>query len=738
MQLAAAQLTAHLHKGLRSLYTLHGDEPLLVQEAADAIRAAARAQGYTERTVHTVAGAHFDWSEVLAAGGSLSLFADRQIVEIRIPSGKPGKDGSPRCSSWPQAAAGQRHHADAGAAAAAGQDDQERRLVRRARQLRRHACRSIRWSARRCRNGSPSAWRSRASAWWPARKASARCSSSPTGSRATCSPRTRRSRSSRCCIRPANCSFEQVESAVLNVARYDVFKLSEAVLAGQVARVQRMLDGLQAEGEAEVLVHYTLAEDIRALKRVKDAMGAGRPLPMALREQRVWGLKERLFERVLPRLSATALDNLLHAAHVVDGIVKGLKAPDWPTDGWQALHRLAMQLCLRMRARSRPHSAAWDNGRMNALNVAEYMQTPRAAGPAGLARACRRPARRRRTRRCAALADAAARQRARRCRPTTPRTSSAPRPPAWPRRWSTASSSRPKILETLAEGCEQLAAMPDIIGEIIGMKQQPSGIRVGQMRVPIGVFGMIFESRPNVTIEAASLSIKSGNACILRGGSEAIESNKALARLVREALAEAGLPADAVQLVQTTDREAVGQLIAMPQFVDVIIPRGGKGLIERISREAKVPVIKHLDGNCHVYVDDPCDIDMAVKVADNAKTQKYSPCNASRGPAGGARRGGAVPAADRRRVSRPRAWRCAATRAPRRSWPTWPARSCRTPPSRTGPRNTSRPSSASRWWPAWTRPSPTSTAIPATTPTPSSRATTCMRSASCARWIRPA
>ena len=185
-----------------------------------------------------------------------------------------------------------------------------------------------------------------------------------------------------------------------------------------------------------------------------------------------------------------------------------------------------------------------------------------------------------------------------------------------------------KIIDTVALGCEQLAAMPDVIGEIIGMKQQPSGIRVGQMRVPIGVFGMIYESRPNVTIEAASLAIKSGNACILRGGSEAIESNKALAALVQQALIEAGLPADAVQLVPTTDREAVGQLITMPQFVDVIIPRGGKGLIERVSRDAKVPVIKHLDGNCHVYVDDPCDIEMAVSIADNAKTQKYSPCNA--------------------------------------------------------------------------------------------------------------
>jgi glutamate-5-semialdehyde dehydrogenase len=189
----------------------------------------------------------------------------------------------------------------------------------------------------------------------------------------------------------------------------------------------------------------------------------------------------------------------------------------------------------------------------------------------------------------------------------------------------------PQVIETVAQGCEQLASMADVIGEIVGLRQQPSGIRVGQMRVPIGVFGMIYESRPNVTIEAASLSIKSGNACILRGGSEAIDSNKALARLVSQALADAGLPAEAVQLVQTTDREAVGQLIAMPAFVDVIIPRGGKGLIERISAGAKVPVIKHLDGNCHVFVDAPCDLDMAVKVTDNAKTQKYSPCNAIEG-----------------------------------------------------------------------------------------------------------
>jgi len=189
----------------------------------------------------------------------------------------------------------------------------------------------------------------------------------------------------------------------------------------------------------------------------------------------------------------------------------------------------------------------------------------------------------------------------------------------------------PDIIETCAQGCEQLARMPDPIGEITGLRQQPSGIRVGQMRVPLGVFAMIYESRPNVTIEAASLAIKSGNACVLRGGSEAIHSNTAMAQLTQAALQEVGLPEHGVQLVATTDRAAVGHLIAMPEHIDVIIPRGGRGLIERISHEARVPVIKHLDGNCHTYIDAPCDIDMAVTIADNAKTQKYSPCNATEG-----------------------------------------------------------------------------------------------------------
>ena len=179
----------------------------------------------------------------------------------------------------------------------------------------------------------------------------------------------------------------------------------------------------------------------------------------------------------------------------------------------------------------------------------------------------------------------------------------------------------------MATGVREVAALADPIGEISGLRYQPSGIQVGRMRVPLGVIGIIYESRPNVTIDAAVLCIKSGNATILRGGSEAIHSNRALAALIRTALVEAGLPEDAVQLIGTTDRAAVGHLISDPASVDVIIPRGGKSLIERISREAKVPVIKHLDGICHVYVDAPCDAAMAIRVADNAKTQRYSPCN---------------------------------------------------------------------------------------------------------------
>ncbi len=185
----------------------------------------------------------------------------------------------------------------------------------------------------------------------------------------------------------------------------------------------------------------------------------------------------------------------------------------------------------------------------------------------------------------------------------------------------------PKVIDGMIEGLRQVATLPDPIGEIRDMRYMPSGIQVGKMRVPLGVVGIIYESRPNVTIDAASLCLKSGNATILRGGSEAIHSNQAIARCIQLGLAEAGLPAAAVQVVETTDRAAVGALISMPEYVDVIVPRGGKGLIERISRDARVPVIKHLDGICHVYIDVAADVDKGVRVADNAKTQRFAPCN---------------------------------------------------------------------------------------------------------------
>jgi DNA polymerase-3 subunit delta len=345
MQLAAAQLTQHLQRGLRPLYTLHGDEPLLVQEAADGIRAAARGQGYSERTVHTVAGANFDWSEVLAAGGSLSLFADKQIVEVRIPSGKPGKEGSAALQQLAESATGNdstltivllprldfatRKSAWFGALEAHGVAVELQPVERQF---------LPQWIAQRLAQQGQ-----RVAAGEEGQRTLQFFADRVEGNLLAAHQEIQKL----ALLHPAGeLRFEQVETAVLNVARYDVFKLTEAALAGQAGRVQRMLDGLQAEGEAAVLVHYTLAEDIRALKRVKDAMAAGRPLPMALREQRVWGLKEKLFERVLPRLSGVALENLLHAAHVADGIVKGLKQPGWPTDAWQALHRLAMELCL--------------------------------------------------------------------------------------------------------------------------------------------------------------------------------------------------------------------------------------------------------------------------------------------------------------------------------------------------------------------------------------------------------
>jgi len=357
MQLAAVQLQAHLQKGLHSLYTLHGDEPLLIQEAADAIRAAARAQGFTERSSHTVSGAHFDWSEVLAAGGSLSLFAERQMLELRIPSGKPGKDGSGALQQLAEQSRGNdsmltlvllprldkltKGSAWFGALESFGVTLQLEPVERNA---------LPQWIAQRLALQGQ-----RVAAGEDGQRSLQFFADRVEGNLLAAHQEIQKLA---LLFAPGELSFEQIESAVLNVARYDVFKLSEAVLAGQSLRVQRMLDGLQAEGEAEVLVHYTLSEDIRALKRVKDAVAQGRPLPMALREQRVWGVKERLFERVLPRLSEASLAQLLQAAHQVDGIVKGLMQPDWPDNAWQALQRLALLLCGQCVAPSAERPAA--------------------------------------------------------------------------------------------------------------------------------------------------------------------------------------------------------------------------------------------------------------------------------------------------------------------------------------------------------------------------------------------
>ncbi len=348
MQISAGQLANQLQRGLKSLYTVHGDEPLLQQEALDAIRATARSQGYSERSSHTVSGAHFDWSAVLAAGGSMSLFADKQIIEIRIPSGKPGKDGSVALQQLAEAARDNDAvltvvllpRMDKTSKSAAWFSALESfGITLEVQPVERGAL--PQWIAQRLASVGlkvePGEAGQRSLQFFADRvEGNLLAAHQEIQKLALLFPADQH---------PGGLSFEQIESAVLNVARYDVFKLSESVLAGQPTRVQRMLDGLQAEGEAEVLVHYTLAEDIRALKRVKDAMGQGRPLPMALRENRIWGNKERLFERVLPRLSSAALAELLQSAHKVDGIVKGLKQPDWPVSGWQALHKLALQLC---------------------------------------------------------------------------------------------------------------------------------------------------------------------------------------------------------------------------------------------------------------------------------------------------------------------------------------------------------------------------------------------------------
>lgn len=349
MQTSLANLPKLLQRGLGLLYVLHGDEILLLEEAADVIRAAARASGYAERNVFIVSGARFDWSEVLAAGGSLSLFAERQIVEIRLPSGKPGKEGS---------AALQR------IAAAAPASDGVLTLVLLPRLDK--ATRSSAWFEALSSAGVTvpiDSIERPALPQWIAQRLAAQNQRVVQGDEGL---RTLQFFADRvegnllaahqeiqklALLYPeGELAREQVESAVLHVARYDVFKLSDAVLGGQVHRVLRMLDGLQAEGEAAVLVHWALADDIRALKRVTDSLAAGKPMPVALRENRIWGSKERHFERVAPRITQADVGRLLRSAHAVDGIVKGLHVPEWPADGWLALQRLGVQMAMACRA----------------------------------------------------------------------------------------------------------------------------------------------------------------------------------------------------------------------------------------------------------------------------------------------------------------------------------------------------------------------------------------------------
>jgi DNA polymerase-3 subunit delta len=355
MQLRPDQLDAQLAKGLKRVYTVHGDEPLLVQEAADAVRAAARAAGYGERKVFTVSGAHFDWSAVLGAAQALSLFADRQLIEIRIPSGKPGKDGSDALQRYCEAQQGdetltlvtlprldRQQQASAwfsaldGAGVSVRIDPIERRALPQ-------------WIAQRLARQ-----RQRVEDGEAGQQTLAFFADRVEGNLLAAHQELQKL----ALLYPAGTlSFEQVEAAVLNVARYDVFKLGEAVLAGQVGRALRMLDGLRAEGEAAVLVHWTLAEDIRTLARVHEALADGKPMPVALREQRVWGVKEKLIERAVPAFNRGALVQLVESAQVCDGIVKGLKHPDWPHDPWDALKRLALQVLQHSGAASAPRAA---------------------------------------------------------------------------------------------------------------------------------------------------------------------------------------------------------------------------------------------------------------------------------------------------------------------------------------------------------------------------------------------
>lgn len=352
MLIGAAQLPAQLQRALAPLYIVHGDEALLVQEASDAIRAAARAAGHTERTVFTVTGAHTDWSVILAAGGALSLFADKRLVEVRIPSGKPGKDGAEALQRL-------------AVSATASTDTVTLVLLPR---LDGATLKSA-WFAALQTHGVAvrvdPVERAQLPGWIAQRlRAQGQHVAAGEEGQRTLAFLTDRVEGNLLAAHqeiaklgllypPGELSFEQVRTAVLDVARFDPFRLSEAVLDGEPTRVQRMLQGLRAEGVAPVPVHWALAEEVRTLHRVRLALDGGQPLPLALREQRVWGPREKRYERLLPRLRMAQTGRWLAEAQTVDGIVKGLTAPEWPADPWQALHRLALSMTAGCRAAMR-------------------------------------------------------------------------------------------------------------------------------------------------------------------------------------------------------------------------------------------------------------------------------------------------------------------------------------------------------------------------------------------------
>ena len=343
MQVFTNKLADHLTKELKAMYVFHGDDALLVQEASDMVRQKALTQGYTDRHVFSVFGAHFDWSEILASAGSQSLFSDKQILEIRIASGKPGKEGSVALQTLAESSA---------------QSDGVLTMVYlpRADKIMKNSAWFMALESAGVSVPIEPVSRHELPNWIAQRLAQQgqRVPSGEMGQRAlkffadrvegNLLAAHQEIQKLGLLYPQGELSFDQIETAVLDVARYDVFKLTQAILQGQPLRVQRMMDGLEAEGVAAVLTHFTLAEEIRSLRRVKESMQQGKSVGLALKENRIWGERETLYDRVLPFIRMNHLNVLMRDAHVVDGVIKGLKSPLWPEDPWQALNRLAQRM----------------------------------------------------------------------------------------------------------------------------------------------------------------------------------------------------------------------------------------------------------------------------------------------------------------------------------------------------------------------------------------------------------